>query len=301
VKKTDPELLGALKNSCPNAFLLHRGILRSELNGSSVSLDGVQRLESLFWKSPGGEDVAFIMTKYIEVGAVDSAKRFYKQALPIAGSSVLFSNKEAPLRWMISYMEDDKAGMDAVVKDSPSYSALDLEKHALHFFVKGDRAKLIQISNAYLGRYGSNPSATGWLARMAPLMDALKDKGHAEHAQALELLHQGTRFTYAQFVALRQTGLPDADCIKLLEGAAPDKFKDLLMSYLRKDLPAFLKVRSTLSNTESRGILMALQSMLRHQLLNAPVAEGQKDMKPAEETRLDILVHEAASKKKKVN
>ncbi|MBK8091203.1 MAG: hypothetical protein IPK32_04225 [Verrucomicrobiaceae bacterium] len=65
VKNQEPQLLSEIVNNCPNAYLLHRNMLRGELqDAQKISLEGVQRFEELYWKSPGRNDISFIMSRY---------------------------------------------------------------------------------------------------------------------------------------------------------------------------------------------------------------------------------------------
>ncbi|MBK8091202.1 MAG: hypothetical protein IPK32_04220 [Verrucomicrobiaceae bacterium] len=216
----------------------------------------------------------------LEIGALDSAKRFYSQVLNIAGKEVLFSNVEAPMRWMIAYLEDDMPGMEAAVDDAPSYSALDLQKQTAHWFVKGDRLRVLKISNAYSQRYGTKFSGTGWLAKMMLLMNALKDAKHSDHSAALNHFYDGSPVAELQFIVLKQSGLSDSECLRLLEGADPHPNKDIIRSYFKKNVLEFNHARSERVTGRQSGMIQALQGLLRHKLIKTPVALGQKDMKP---------------------
>lgn len=287
------------RKACPNAFLLQRDLLAAELKKSAApALEAAQKLEAHYWLAPGRDHIDFIMEKYVEANAPRAAARFYSRALEVDGGSIGFSNTEAPMRWMLAWLQGKKDEMRAAATDAPSYSARDLEKICLNEMCLGDTARARQTAKAYVERYGSAPQATTWLASMLPLLDALKDQGHANHAEAQKQLLAGKNYPHIQFMILKQLEFSKEESAKLMMQEAPLDYMQILIAYWHDDAAEFQKMKNALTDARrSRmpAMLKVMVAYLQAQLLKLPEVEPP-DLKPAGESRLDELVRQAMRK-----
>lgn len=287
------------RKACPNALKLLREVLAGELNKSPVpALEAAQKLESHYWLAPGSDHIALIMEKYVEANAPQAAARFYSQALEVDGGSIGFSNTEAPMRWALAWLEGNKDDMAAADKDASSYSSIDLEKHCLQALCAGDYNMLTKTGEACLKRYGPAPNATSWLLSMPPYLDALKDKDNPRHLEAQSQFLRGGEYPHIQFIILMNLEIPKEECIKMLEWDGRKDYQQLLINYWKGYPIPFQKMRETMPPYRRNQMPPMFRLILAHlsaQLFKVPKASAP-DLKPALETRIDVLVRKAMAK-----
>lgn len=287
------------RKACPNAFLLQRDMLADELKKAAVpALEAAQKLEAHYWLAPSREHVAFIFEKYVEANALPAARRFYAEALRIDGGSIGFSNAEAPMRWMLAWLEGKKNDMTSAAKDAATFSARDLEKQCLHALCMGDHARASQTAAAYLQRYGPAPRATNWFSSMLPLLNALKDAEHPQHLDAQKQFVTGGEYPDMQFVILKELGMSKDDCIQLMEVDGARDYTKILIAYWKGDAQAFQKARDSLVNYrrfQMPAMFKIMVVYLNAQLLQLPEITSP-DLKPQGETQIDVLVRDILRK-----
>lgn len=287
------------RKACPNAYLLQRDMLADELKKAAVpALEAAQKLEAHYWLAPGRDHVDFIFEKYVEANALQAARRFYARALQVDGGSIGFSNTEAPMRWMLAWLEGRKNEMNTAARDAATFSARDLEKQSLHALCQGDRTRTSQIAAAYVQRYGPALRATTWLASMLPLLDALKAADNPQHLDAQKQFVKGAEYPDMQFVILRELGISKEDCIKLMELDGSRDGTRLLIAYWKGDAQAFQKARESLAKsrrTQMPAMFKIMVAYLNAQLLQLPEVTSP-DLKPEGETQIDVLVRDAIRK-----
>ena len=295
-KQQGVTLFERTRKACPNALLLQRNLLAEDLKKSAMpALEVAQKMEAHYWLAPGDDHIDFVMEKYVEARAPEAAARFYAEALEIDGGSIKFSNTEAPMRWALAWLEGDKAGMVAADKNASSYSSVDLEKNALHALCAGDLNRARKACEACLQRYGPGPRGASWLLTLLPLLDALKDENHRQHLEAQSYFLRGGEYPHMQFVVLRELGVANEDCIKLMTLSETRDYAALLLSCWQGNAAFFQKNFDALTPFRRNHMPAMFKMILAH--LNAELHKRPKatpaDLKPAQETRLDELVRQA--------
>lgn len=299
---TDNELpiLARLEEACPNAFFIQRRMLLRRLeNEKADDLTRAAALEKSYWQAPGYNDVGLVMEHYLAGNAPSAAIRFYQQAREIGGDSVYFSNIEAPMRWALAWWQKDATAMQGAAQDSPSYSARDLEKQAIHEFCQPGHGKAAEIIRAYAERYGGTGSSTAWLGEMLPLFEALKKPDDPKHEEAWKVLLQGDAHAHLQFILLRQAGISNAECASRMKKASNSNAFHAHGAYWRGMTTQFLRIRNDLRSGKQNNLhamSRALLPLMEVELLKKPLVESLPDLKPAEEPRLDLLVKKLLDK-----
>jgi len=190
-------------------------------------------------------------------------------------------------------------GMQNAAKDSPSYSARDLEKHAIHEFCQPGHGKAAEVIRAYAERYRGAGSATAWLGEMLPVFDALKQAGHPKHEEAWQVLLQGDAHPHFQFLLLREAGISDAECAKRLQKASTSLASRAQGAYWRHMPEEFIQIqKEPSSGTQGKihAMSRALLPLMEAELLKKPLVESLPDLKPAEEPRLEVMVQKLLQK-----
>ncbi|MCP5560668.1 MAG: hypothetical protein H7A55_23245 [Verrucomicrobiaceae bacterium] len=299
------------REACPNATSLQRQIdalpLFGGRGGSLSPLERAQKVEESFWAAPAPDAALEVMRSYLAANALASVKRFYSQCIVARLSSVGFSNFGPPMRWTLAWLEKDSVAMKAAAADAPSFSARDLEKQALQEFVAGHQEELSKLGAAYSGRYdalGSPP----WLAAMMPLREALKNPASSQHAEAVAHFHTMDRNPAVQFILLTQFDISADDCIKIFardpssappttqSGSPSDPTPPLFLAWWRKDAVAFAAAWPDAKYRPSTGVLAVLLQYFKSKLEGAGEPTGQSDLKPAQDSRLEVIVREAMIK-----
>lgn len=300
LSETELQIFSKIEAACPNAFYTQRRLLLRRLETEKADdLTQAAAIEKSYWQAPGYNDVGLVMELYLKGNAPTAAIRFYQQAREIGGDSVSFSNTEAPMRWAIAWWQKDAAGMQSAAKDSPSYSARDLEKHAIHEFCQPGHGKAAEVIRAYAERYRGAGSATAWLGEMLPVFDALKQAGHPKHEEAWQVLLQGDAHPHFQFLLLREAGISDAECAKRLQKASTSLASRAQGAYWRHMPEEFIQIqKEPSSGTQGKihAMSRALLPLMEAELLKKPLVESLPDLKPAEEPRLEVMVQKLLQK-----
>jgi|GEM_PF-7026523 len=299
-QKTTPKRYERMRAGCPNANALHRTV--AGLEGTDPNPDHFaigRELERLYWEAPGSSTIGTIMDRYIAANALESAKLFYKQVLPIAGGSVSFSNSVPQRRWVIAWVEEDRDAMDSAAGDSATFSYLDLEKRITHALATGEDKEAGRIVDAVLQRYPpSDPQRGNVMTRVRdflPLLPALADPKDARHEEALTYFHKTSDYVSPafRFILARRFKLSVEDAVKFMGPERPSPARRLLIAYLRQDTKDFIAAYALVKRklgpaiNETCGTLI---ECLNHEVRQiAPVPE-QPDLKPAKVEMLDELV-----------
>lgn len=301
LKEAETEILAQIEAACPNAFSLQsRSLIRRLEKENANDLTKASAFEKNYWLAPGYDDVDLIMEHYLVANAPAVAIRFYEQAREIGGDSVYFSNVPVPIRWMLAWWQKDAVGMQKAAKDSPSYSARDLEKHAIHEFCLPMHGKAEQVIKAYAERYKGEGSATAWLEEVIPVFNALKKTDHPNHDEAWQVMLRGHAFPHLQFVLLRHAGVSDAESARRFDQPGLPATQQLLRAYWLADADSFNQITTNSRNALIKNIhpmTRALIPLMEAELMKKPLIESLPDLKPAEEPRLDLMVRRLLEKK----
>jgi len=300
--KVSEEVLKRLKEATPNATALHRSwrVLASRVGKVENFMENAQELEKSYWQAPGSDVLVEVFEGYLKANAMDAAKRFYGQALPMVGNSVPFSNTMATRRWVLACWENDHDAMAAAARDAPSFSALDIYKQAMHLILTDEIDEAERLIEAGDQRYPSrDPNArTGLmvLKDFLPLLNALKSADHPEREKALDHFGEGAGWLILRFALVRKFNLSEADGSRFLGG--PDQ-KSLVgravCAYWEKDSEAFTKAFLRAYSERARSSSpfdYPLLYCLFHEMKQRPAPADQPDLKPADVRTLDQLVLE---------
>lgn len=299
-QKMMPNRYAGMRDGCPNANSLHRRV--ANLEGTDLNPDQFaigRELERLYWEAPGGSTIGTIMDRYIAANALESAKRFYEEVLPIAGDSVSFSNSVPQRRWVIAWIEEDRDAMDSAANDSGTFSYLDLEKRVTHALAIGDDKEAGRLAETILERYPpSDPVRGNVMTRIRdflPMLPALADPKDPRHEEALTYFHKTSDYVSPafRFILARRFKLPVEDAVKFIGPERPSPARRLLIAYLRNDTKDFISAYALLKRKLGPSIndtCRTLIECLNHEVQKVSPIPAQTDLKPAKVEMLDDLV-----------
>jgi len=296
------EVLQRLNEATPNAAALHRSwrVLASRVGKGTDFMENAQELEKSYWQAPGSDVLVEIFEGYLKANALDAAKRFYAQVLPMVGQSVQFSNEMATRRWALACWENDREAMAAAARDAPSFSALDVYKKVMHLILNDEieeAERLIEAANQrYPSREPDGRTNLMVLQDFLPLLEALKKTGHPEREKALAHFGEGASWLILRFALARKFELSGADGSRFLGGVEQKSLVGrVICAYWEKDDAAFSKAFLEAYSQRARSTMpfdYPLMYCLFNEMKQRPAAKSQPDLRPAEVRTLDQLVLE---------
>ncbi len=255
-------------------------------NEKLPAFEHAQQMERAFWQRPDLHLFPRIFEEYLRAHAYQSAKRFYNQAEPLISERVLFSNTLGPQRYTLAMLENDSPTMQAALQSNSTCSARDLLLEMTDSAVREDWAALEKQTASAEERYDSfkrPDSAPRQLRGFLPLIPALKDPKHADHAKALDYFARDRHWAALQWYFIKKYKLSTEDAVRFLGSLTTNPERRLAVQYLLKDAPgfdstynSFVKARHKWSTTG-----LVLVHYLRNELLNVQVPSQQPDLKPA--------------------
>ena len=251
-----------------------------------------QALEKLTWSTGTPVRESYTFLSYLQCNALDSARRFYDQVVPFVTETVGFSNTTGPMRFALAWWEGDEAAMKRALQDSDTYSYSDLNLQINYALHSGDLAKAGEILEASGERYSGHEDEVKAIKAYLPLIPALKDPQHADHARALDSFPKFGYWNWTQWMLAREAKLTTEETIRFLGGEAPMESNRGFIAYLKKDKQSFERIFAK-EQWSSRRCTGAFLALMRNDLLAIQPPAEQPDLKPADAKPLARLIAEA--------
>jgi hypothetical protein len=252
-----------------------------------------EALERIGWDALYPVEPSQVFANYLQANAVERAKRYYDEILPFFSDRVAFSNTLGPRRWALACVEGDRATMDAVLKQNATFSQEDLRLRASDALARENFDVASEMLQLGIQRYRGNESEKQLLG-FIPLIPALKDPSHPDHAKALDYFGPRSWWGFVQWNLLEKTELPVEEGVRFLGGDGAIPQARVLIAALSEDRGAFEKAYN-----ECRGdygnMLFVLVHHLRARFYRIPPPKENPALKPPDIKPLPEMVAEAAS------
>ena len=259
---------------------------------SMPPFQAAQEMEKLFWQRPGS-DLPFneIFSHYLAAHADDSARRFYQQAEGYVNDGIGFSNEMGPRRFTLAMMEKDRNAMQEALEAGATGSFSDMVANMMADAVQEDYRALESQIDSCLQRYPPQPGKESMMQKLKdflPLIPALKDPAHVDHARALDFFGAYDQWPTMQWVLLQNAKLPTDEAVRFLNGRNTNPERLAMVAYLLKDKELFAKAFEDMQKRRPDGTIkwsnmaFVVVHYLRNNLLDIPVPADQADLKPAE-------------------
>ncbi len=251
-----------------------------------------QEMEKLFWQRPGS-DLPFneIFSRYLAAHAYDAARRFYRQAEGYVNDGIGFSNEMGPRRFALAMMERDPGAMQEALEAGATGSFSDMVANMMASAVQEDYRALESQIDSCLQRYPPPAGKENMMQKLKdflPLISALKEPAHADHARALDFFGAYDQWPTMQWVLLQNAKLPTDEAVRFLNGRNTNPERLAMVAYLLKDKELFAKAYADMQGQRSDGkvkwsnMAFVVVHYLRNDLLDIPVPADQADLMPAE-------------------
>lgn len=253
--------------------------------------------ERMFWESGTAQTYVLAYENYLLAKAYDSARRFYRQLTEVVQEPIAFSNQLGMERFVQAFLEGDKAGMEKALEDSASGSASHMMMLAWHAVIRNDTKALAEQLDETISRYRSRSgpdAADQRMKRFVPLIPALQDPKHPDHATALDYFVTDGTWAVMQWFMIKSYGLSTEDAIRFLGGEQTDLMRQAFLLYLKKDKALFKTAFERLQNnglsTKSRFVLLGFMA---NELLEESIPAEQPDLRPKGFQTISQTVREA--------
>lgn len=278
-----PELKEKLAEAIPSPTTLKIKAVFDSRYANMQSGPRAQEYEKLFWQNPGSDLAHRVFIGYIHAGAYKSAKRFYLQARDVIERDVWFSNHLGPECWMLGWLTQDKKLMNTALEDSDTGSQIAMQLAFWHHVVRDDTKAMESQLDELIGRYETRqgPQSTGRrLKEFLPLLPALKDPKHRDHARALDFFGKAPTGTVFRWILITKYKLPAEEAIRFLGGPDTDYLRRVMVLSLLKDASQMRQALLDYSRHGGTRGPLVLAIGLQMELLKLPSGIEEKDLKP---------------------
>jgi len=250
-----------------------------------------QELEKIFWDAPTIDIHSWIYHNYLYARAYTSVRRFYTQVAQLLDSPIGFANGIGQMHHMLGMMENDQAARTLALKSSASGSQGNMMMLIRDAVYRDDLKDLEAQITETMERYPNSAKALKRLNDFVPLIPALRDSKHADHANALDHFANDSSQWILQWLMIKKYNLTTNDAIRFLGGEKTDLTRQALIAYLARDKKKFDQITGQPSVAQSfTGASTMLMFCLDKDLLPTPEPEGQKDLKPANAETIEQAV-----------